>query len=104
MIIETNALSVSEMINLLDSAECDEERKKAIKAFFKKNIKIKYEDAVKMKEEIEKLDLLKVKGEHIAKMIDILPEEASGLNKIFSEEGLNEDETNKLLEIIKKYK
>jgi DNA-directed RNA polymerase subunit F len=104
MITETKELSMCEMLELLKSAECDEEKKKTINAFFKKQKKLNYEDAIKLREEIEKLDFLKVKGYHIAKIIDFLPEDASELNKIFSEESLNEDETNKLLEIIKKYK
>ncbi len=104
MITETKALSISEMLELLESAECDEERKKTLKSFFKKLNKLSYKDAIKLREDIEKLDFLKVKSYHIAKIIDNLPQDASDLNKIFSEESLNEDETNKLLEIIKNYK
>ncbi|MFA7708392.1 MAG: hypothetical protein WCX73_05570, partial [Candidatus Pacearchaeota archaeon] len=58
----------------------------------------------KIQEDLEKADLLKLKREHIVKIIDLLPETASELNKIFTDISLNEDETNKILEIVKNSK
>ena len=46
--------------------------------------------------------LLKIKNEHIVKIVDLMPEDASDLNKIFTDVSLTEDETNKILDIIKK--
>ena len=68
----------------------------------KKFLKIKPEKAKKIKEELEALDLLKMKNEHIVKIIDLLPEDASDLNKIFTDVSLTEDETNKILDVIHK--
>ena len=70
----------------------------------KKFLKTKQAQAKKIKEELEKLDLLKMKREHAVKIVDLLPEDASDLNKIFTDVSLNEDETNKILEIVKKTK
>jgi DNA-directed RNA polymerase subunit F len=37
------------------------------------------------------------------KIVDFLPENAEEVNKIFNEVSLNEEEINKILEIVKKY-
>jgi len=46
-------------------------------------------------------NMLKLKREHVVKIVDLLPEDASDLNKIFTDVSLNEDETNNILKIIK---
>ena len=73
-------------------------------AFIKKFVSLKPEDAKKLREKIQGLELLKVKEEHIVKIIDLLPETADDLNKIFIDMGLDEDETKKILETIKEFK
>lgn len=75
-----------------------------IKPFIKKVIKISPNEAKKMREEIEKLGNIKIKQEHIAEIIDILPEDAQDIAKIFNDISLNENETSQILEIVKKYK
>ena len=47
---------------------------------------------------------LKIKKDHVVKIIDLLPADASDLNKIFIDVNVNEDEINKILEIIKNSK
>ena len=89
-------------ISMVEAREIVEKNSEVDK-FIKKFVKIDAEKAKKLREEIEKLELLKVKPEHIAKIIDMLPEDTVDLNKIFVDVSLNEDETNKLLEVIKKY-
>jgi len=101
---DTKALSMAESLDLLEALEADEEKKKELKGFIKKFTDIKPEDAKKLRGELEKLNLIKIKQEHIVKIIDLLPETASELNKIFSEVSLNEDETNKILGIVKENK
>src|SRR3989338_509217 len=41
---------------------------------------------------------------YIVKIVDLLPEDASDINKIFSDISLNEDEVNKILGIVKNSK
>lgn len=89
-------------ISMVESRDITEKDSETYK-FLKKFARLKTEDAGKLREEIEKLELLKVKPEHIVKIIDIFPEDAADLNKIFVDVSLDEDETNKLLEIIKKH-
>ena len=98
MIKETIPLSLPEVSKLIDKEEGKE-----IKTFIKKFNKIKYDEAIKLREEIEKLDLIKVKQEHIVKIIDFLPEDTVDLNKIFTDVSLDENEISSILEIVKKY-
>jgi len=96
MIKDTKALSMAEAMEYVEDTD--------LKGFMKKFAKIKKNDAEKMREEIEKLDNIKIKQEHIVKIIDILPEDEQDLAKIFTETSLDENETNKILEIAKKFK
>ncbi len=80
------------------------EKTKEIKAFVKKFSDIDGEKAKKLKEALEKLDILKLKNTDIIKIIDILPENATELNKIFTEVSLDTEETNKILDAIKNNK
>ena len=72
--------------------------------FIKKFTKLSPGKAKELRKNIEKLDLIKVSEKHIGKIIDVLPENKEDLNKIFADVGLDEDETNKLLEETKKFK
>ncbi len=93
---------MAEVKKILESLEGD--KKKQAEDFIKKFLKITPEKAEQLKKELKELDLLKLKEEHIAKIIDIMPEDSSDLNKIFVDTSLDEDETNKILEVVKKYK
>jgi len=101
MILERKPISLSEVAEILKDIP-DNEKKTQMELYLKKFLKIKPEKAKQIKEELESLDLLKMKNEHIVKIIDLMPEDASDLNKIFTDVSLTEDETNKILDIIKK--
>ena len=102
MIKNMAALNMQETKKILGSSKQeDEEKKKAMETFIKKFSKISNEKAEKIKKGLEGLGLLKLKKSHIAKIVDILPEDGSDLNKIFLDITLNEDETNKILEVVK---
>jgi DNA-directed RNA polymerase subunit F len=103
MIIERTPKTLSEVQELLKGVP-ESDKKEEIKIFLKKFLKAKPEQAKKIKETLEKLDILKLKRENIVKIVDLLPEDASDLNKIFIDTSLNEDETNKILEIVKNNK
>jgi len=47
---------------------------------------------------------MKMKDEHIVKIIDILPDNEEELNKIFAGINLDENETKKILDTVKEYK
>jgi DNA-directed RNA polymerase subunit F len=99
---EVKALSMAESLELIENLDADEEKKKELKGFINKFVDIKPESAKKLRAALEELNSIKIKQEHIVKIIDLLPETASELNKIFIDVSLNEDETNKILEIVKK--
>ena len=100
MILERTPLNLNE-VELINKDLVDSDKKQEIELFLKKFLKTKNDKAKKIKEDLEKLDLLKIKREHIVKIVDILPEDASDLNKIFTDVSLNEDETKQILEIVK---
>ena len=103
MIYDRVPLNLNEVQEILVNIP-DSDRKEEVKVYLKKFLKTKSIRAGKIKEELEKADLLKLKREHIVKIADLIPEDASDLNKIFIDVSLNEDETNKILEIIKNTK
>jgi len=103
MIIDRTPLNMNEVEEILKDIP-DSPKKEELENFFKKFVKTKPEQAKKIKEELEKLDMLKLKREYLVKIVDLLPKDASDLNKIFSDVSLNEDETNKILEIVKSAK
>ena len=99
MILSRKALSMSEANEYLDKDSGTD-----IKGFIKKFVKIKPEKAKELRKKLEGLDLMKIKEEHVAKIINLLPETEEELNKIFSDVGLDEDENKKILETVKEYR
>lgn len=100
MILEKKPLNMYEVKTLLGDLK-ETEKTEEIKKFLKEFSKIDPEKAQKIKEELIKLDIIKLKEEDLVKIIDILPENAVELNKIFVEISLDAEETNKILQIIK---
>ena len=103
MILDRQPLNLNETQEIIENVS-DSDKKEEMKIYLKKFLKTKSERAKKIKDELEKADLLKLKREHIVKIADLLPEDASDLNKIFTDVSLNEDETNKILELVKSTK
>lgn len=101
MIKDLTPLSMTEALEYVKKDSVNEEE---IKKFAKKFVKLKLEKAKELRKKIESLDLMKIKPEHIVKIIDLLPEDSENLNKIFNDVGLNEDETKKILEILEEYR
>ena len=100
MILKRTQITMNEVEKILASIP-DSEKKQEIELFLKKFMKAKAGQAQKIKKDILKLDIAKLKDEHVIKIIDILPEDASDLNKIFSDVSLNEDEINSILYVVK---
>jgi DNA-directed RNA polymerase subunit F len=103
MILERTPLTMSEMQEILKNLP-DGERKLEAEDYLKKFLSAKPASAKKLKEELEKLDILKIKREYVIKIVDLMPEDASELNKIFVDVSLTEDETNKILDVVKNNK
>ena len=103
MILDRTPLNLVEVQEIMKEIP-DNEKKQELEIYLKKFGKTKPAQAKKIKEELEALDILKLKREHLVKIVDLLPKDASDLNKIFTDVSLNEDETNKILEIVKNSK
>ena len=101
MIKNSEPLSMAES---LEYVKKDEGSGAEVIGFIKKFTNLKIKDAKEMRENLEKLDLIKMNNTHISKIIDIFPKDSEELNKIFNDVGLDEDETKKILDTIKKSK
>jgi DNA-directed RNA polymerase subunit F len=99
VIKEEKPLTLAEVQDLVQDNEKGEEIKKFLKTF----IKIDAKKAIQMKQELIDLDLIKLKESSIIKIIDFMPEDSSELNKILIDVSLDEEETNKILDVVKKY-
>lgn len=76
-----------------------------MEAFIKKFNKISAAKAQELRKELEALNIFGLRQEEIVKIIDLLPEDAEDLRKITSPEiSLKQDEIQKILEIVQKYR
>ncbi len=89
-----------------EAKESENKKVEKLLEYINKFIKISPENAKKLKEELKALDITKLDDEHIVKIIDIMPEDSDDVRKIFvgSTLSLNQNEIQKLLEVIGKYK
>lgn len=98
MTVKSNeSLSLPEVEEHLDKAS---DLVKFIKKFTKETPK----SAIQIRKNLEELGLIKVKPEHISKIIDISPENQEDLNKIFTDVSLDEEESKQILDAIKSTK
>ena len=100
MIKNNEPLSMVEITGYIKKTEDEADILKFIKKFSKLNLK----EVKELRKKIKELELMKIKKEHIAKIVDLMPESTEDLNKIFTDISLNEDETKKILETIKEFK
>jgi DNA-directed RNA polymerase subunit F len=96
---EEKPITMAEVIDLAGNSEKAETIKKFIKDYSKLSIK----KALEMKEDLKALDLIKLKDEHIVKIVDFVPTDASELSKVIVEVSLDQEEVNKILDVTKKY-
>ena len=98
MIKNNESLSMVEAMEYMKNTQNEEVE---MMGFIKKLVKITPKKAKEIRKNIEELKLMKVRPQHISKIIDLMPENAEDLNKIFTDVSLNEDETKQILEKIK---
>lgn len=100
MIRNRQALSMAEVQEYLGK----EEKNKDLSVFIKKLVKLNAKEAKEMRKKLESLEIMRLKEEDIVKIIDVMPENEAELNKIFNGAGLEENETNKILDTVKQFK
>lgn len=98
MIIEKTELSMAESTDYLNKK--NEQEANAL-AFIKKFADLNSKKATEMRKKLEELNLMKLNRASITKIIDFLPETSEELNKVLSNANLDEDEIQKVLEIVK---
>ena len=105
MIKNTKALNLAEIKEILERYPQLEENNAAANTleYIRKFSKMKYEKAESLKESLRGLNNEKLKEKHIAKIVDLMPEDAEDLRKIFVGEdfSLEQEEINSILEKIK---
>lgn len=99
MIKEQQALTMAEVANLAG----DNEKEAKLKTFIAQFVKLDVKKAKEMLAELKALDSIKLKEEHLVKIVDFMPEDAADLIKVLPGVSLNQDEVTKILDIIKKY-
>lgn len=102
MIKSIKPLALGEVRDMLSKKE-DGEKAKEVLSYAKKFTKLSSKEIKELREEIKKLGLLKLKEEHITKIIDMLPADAEDVRKIFTDVSLDENEITKILETTKKH-
>ncbi len=100
MIREMKPLSLTET----DKIVKENEGKQELDPYFKKFTVLKLKEALELRKELEALDNHRIKQEHIVKIIDFLPEDASDVHKIFIDVGLDENDVKQILDIVSKYR
>jgi DNA-directed RNA polymerase subunit F len=101
MIKNSEPLSMAESLEYIKG---EEEGEVKMVDFIKKFSKLNVKDAKALRQEIDSLGNIKVRPEYTVKIIDLLPETIEELNKIFVDVTLEDDEANKILEAVKKFK
>ena len=97
MIKNNKPLSMAESLRYV-------EKDSEISKFVKKLTKLSLKEAGEFRKKLEGLELMKLKPPHIIKIIDLIPEDKEDLNKIFIGMSLDEDETKKILDVVKEFK
>ncbi|MEM2932807.1 MAG: RNA polymerase Rpb4 family protein [Candidatus Pacearchaeota archaeon] len=106
-IIKKTPISLAEVKEILAKEKKEENKKvEQVLDYVNKFAKLSAENARKLMEELKTLQIVKLDEEYIVKIVDILPEDADDVRKIFvgSSISLNQDEIQKILEIVAKYK
>ena len=99
MIRNTESLSMIEAMEYMKKEDTQAE----LVGFIKKFNKLSVKEAKEIRDKINGLGLMKVRAEHISKIIDVMPENIQDLNKIFVDMSLEEDEAKKILDTIKEF-
>ena len=101
MIKNTTPLSMAESLEYIEK---DKRAEKPAADFIKKFVKITPKEAKELRKKLDDLKIVKMKDMTISKLIDVFPEKAEEVNKIFVDIGLDENETKKILDTIKEFK
>lgn len=106
-IIKKIPISLGEIKEIIGQKQEGEGKKiEMLREYINKFSKLNSVEAKKLREELRALNIAKLDEEHLVKIIDLLPIDADDIRKIFygSPISLNQNEIQKILEIIAKYR
>jgi len=101
MIKERTSLSLAEVGEYLNVKR---EKDKEFKQFIEKFTKLSPKEAKELRKELGDMNLIKLKEENVTKIVEMLPENSADLNKILNGSNLDEEETSKVIQVVKKFK
>ncbi len=98
-VLNKTPLSLAEVKSMVK----DFEDKKPLEDYIKKFANISKDKSESLAKELHALNNPKVRDADVVKVSDFLPRTSEELNKLFVEVTLSEEESNAILEIVKKY-
>lgn len=98
MILEKKMLTLAEAREVAKDVENE-----TLKEYFKTFTKTSEDKAKKIVSELASLNNHKLKEENVIKIADFMPSDKEELAVVMNESALNEEETNAILEIVKKH-
>jgi len=81
----------------------DLEAKSDLRDYLKEFSKLTKKQSDNVVETLRKMNNAKFKEEYIVKVADLIPKNAEGISKIFSDVSLDEKEINEILAVVKEY-
>ena len=87
-VLNKTPLTIGETVTYIPNLD----ERKVLNDYFKKFGKLSVEKAKKLRAEIKALNNIKLKEEHIVKIVDVMPADTEALNVICSDIGLTEEE------------
>ncbi len=97
MIIDKTPLTLGEVKAYLS----DEDKERQVYTYVKTFGKLDTKAAVALKEKLHALNNIKLKEADIVKLVDFLPHDVEGVNKVCHEAGLSEEESQAILGVLK---
>ncbi len=108
-VITREPLSLPQVVKIVKGIGNKEERAEVqnkILDFAKDHVKMKEDEAEKLREELRALDIATLSAEHITQIIDILPQDLAELKSVFagSKTNLSPEQFQRIHEICQKIK
>ncbi len=95
------SLSMAESLGFIKNSK---DEGKEIKVFIKKFTALNEKEAKELRTELKELNLMKVGDKDIGKIIDVFPENKDELNKVLISSALDDEESQKVLDVVKRFK
>ncbi len=105
-VVERKPVSIAFVKGVLEKIEEKNHEQKITFEYVSKFARISPEDAEKLAQELREANVPRMKERHIVKIVDILPKNLDELKAIFAKDelSLSKDDSQKILDILAKYR